>query len=229
LNICLKPINIFTKLVIIILVLLLINILGIVTKFYFGHDTVYGLIRLFDFDTENNIPTFFSSLVLIYSSLLLFIITTLHRKNGSQYLPWLGLALIFLFLSIDEIASIHERLKLPVREMLNPSGLLYFAWVIPYGIATAIIVAIYFRFVMNLPKRILVLFVISGLTFVSGAIGLELLGGRHYELHGPDNIVYLCMYTCEEFLEMSGSAIFVYSLLLYMSYQFKPLTISISK
>lgn len=214
---------------IIILILLSINILGIVTKFYFDHDTVYGLIRLFDFDTERNIPTFFSSLVLICSSLLLFIITTLHRKNGSRYLPWLGLALIFLFLSIDEIASIHERLKLPVREMLNPSGLLYFAWVIPYGIATAIIAAIYFRFLINLPGRILVLFVISGLTFVSGAIGLELLGGRHYELHGPDNITYLIMYTCEEFLEMSGSAIFLYSLLLYMNHQFKPLTISISE
>jgi len=206
-----------------------LQILGIGTNFYFDYDVNFWLIPLFDFDTEGNIPTLYSSFALIFCSLLLALIASTHKKQNSSYYQWIGLSIIFLFISIDEIAEIHERLIVPVRESLNTSGLLYFAWVIPYGVFLGVFVIAYFRFLMSLSKRIKNLFVASGITFVIGAIGFELLGGRHSDLNGEDNLTYSLIYTCEEFLEMLGIVIFIYALLIYLAKQFKPLTLSLNE
>lgn len=209
--------------------LLLANILGIISKIYFDHGRLYGLIPLFSFDAEKNIPTLYSSFAIIIASLLLFIIAFTLRKQGSSYFSWLGLAIIFLFLSVDEIASIHENFIGPVREMFNTSGLFYFAWVIPYGIAVVVFVISYFKFLINLPKKIMILFVVSGFIFVSGAIGFELLSGRQAELYGKDNLAYSIFYTCEELLEMLGIATFIYTLLSYITSQFSFMRLTIKQ
>ena len=221
--------DIFVKLVCFISFLLLANIIGIVFKFYFDHDYIYGLTPLFDFNTEANIPTLYSSFAIIVASVLLLLIALEHKRQGSSYLPWIGLSIIFLFLSIDEIASIHERFTGPTRESLNTSGLLYYAWVIPYGIAVGVFVISYLKFLISLPKKIMFLFVFSGSVFVSGAIGFELLGGRHVELYGNNNFVTSVFYTCEEFLEMLGIAIFIYTLLSYITSQFTSLTVIVKE
>jgi len=222
------PEGVFKSLLCLVSVLLFMNILGLISSFYLGHGRLHGLIALFNFDSEKNIPTLYSSLALLFSSALLSIIAFIHKRNGSAYYYWLGLAIIFLFLSIDETSSIHERLIIPVRESLHTSGALFFAWVIPYGIALIIFIATYLKFLIGLPKKIMVLFIISGATFVSGAIGFELLGGWQADLSGTDNnLVYSIFYTCEESLEMLGIVIFIYTLLTYMVSQFKPLTLTV--
>ena len=93
------PKSIFTKLLYIILVLLFANVVGILAKYYFGHGRIYGLVPLFDFDTEKNIPTLYSSFLLITISILLSFIASKYKKLNSPYISWLGLAIIFLFLS----------------------------------------------------------------------------------------------------------------------------------
>jgi len=205
----------------VILFLLLVNITGIVSKFYFNHGRLFGLVRLFDFNTEANIPTFYSSLALLSCSILLAFISLSHKKHGSFYKLWGGLSIIFLFLSIDEIATIHEFVvNDPIQQLLNTSGLLYFAWIIPYGIALLLILGIYLKFLINLPGKFLHLFVISGSIFVSGAIGIESVCGWYCELlggvHELNTLPYAVLYTCEEFLEMLGIVFFIYTLLLYI-------------
>ena len=226
-NIQISPHKTFVKLLFFIFALLFFNVLGIISKFYFNHGYVYGLVSLFDFDAEKNIPTLYSTFALLFSSILLSIISLAHKRNGSAYILWLILAIIFLFLSIDEFTSIHEQLISPFRKSLNTSGLLYFAWVIPYGIALIVFVLSYLKFLVNLPKNIMILFLVSGVTFVTGAIGFELLGGRQVDLYGRNNLVYSLLYTCEEFLEMLGIVIFIYALLMYIVIQFKSLAITI--
>jgi len=208
--------------------LLLANILGIISKYYFDHDFIYGLIPLFDFNTEKNIPTLYSSIALLVASVLLYSIALAHKKMKSSCLMWLGLSLIFLFLSIDEISSIHERFVKPTREAFKTSWLFFYAWVIPYGIALVVFIIAYSKFLFNLPKNTMILFLVSGAIFVSGAIGFELLGGRQDELYGNTNILYSFYYTCEESLEMVGIAIFIYTLLSYMVNQFDSIKITIS-
>ncbi len=73
-------------------------------KLYMGFDSVRGLIPLFDFRTEMNIPTLYSSFALIICSILLWFISIKHYKAGSSHIPWFGLAILFVFLSVDETA-----------------------------------------------------------------------------------------------------------------------------
>ncbi len=68
--------------------------------------------RIFDLNTERNIPTLFSSVTLLGSSMLLGYIAYLTRLTKGPYsLLWVVLSLGFLFLSIDETAYIHENLS----------------------------------------------------------------------------------------------------------------------
>lgn len=224
-NMAIVPRTIFTRFLLFTFFLLIANLIVIFSQAYFVFDDVHGLTRLFNFSAEKNIPTLFSSLALALSAALLSIIATTHKRLKAPYLPWFGLTIVFLFLAIDETASIHEKLTLPVRESLNTSGLLYFAWVIPYGMALAVFWVLYSRFLINLPRRTMILFVLSGLTYVLGAIGLEMIGGLRADLHGSDDLVYLLIVTCEEFLEMLGIVIFIYALLSYMAEHLKELRI----
>ncbi len=197
--------------------LLIANILGVISTHYFGHDHIFGLVGLFNFDSEYNIPTSYSSVALLFSSFLLSHIAFKCKILGMPYILWFVLSSIFLFLSIDEVLSIHERLAVPVRDTLGTSGLLYFAWVIPYGVALLAFVMLYTKFLFNLPRKTMVLFLISGTLFVSGAIGFELLGGLEADLNGNDTLFYSIITTCEELLEMLGIALFIYTLLTYLN------------
>jgi len=188
------------------------NVVGIILTFLFNHDYVFGLVPLFNFDTELNIPTFYSALALLFSSFLLFTIGYKNKQASLPYLAWLALAFIFVFLAIDETFIIHENLIVPVRESLGTSGLFFYAWVIPYGIGLLFFLLIFSKFLISLPKKSLIYFVASGTIFVTGAIGFELIGGQHAEIHGRENVAYAMITTTEELLEMVGIAFFIYSL-----------------
>jgi hypothetical protein len=198
-------------------------------KFYFWYSDVYGLTNFFRFDAEMNIPTLFSSLALALSASLLLVISVAHKKLGSSHLLWAGLAVIFMFLTIDETSSFHERLSEPIRQSLNTSGLLYFAWVIPYGIALTVFCLLYFRFLLNLPRKTMTLFVASSAIYVSGALGLEMISALHAEIYGIENLAYQLITTVEESLEMTGIVIFIYALLAYITDELTGLTMMVEK
>ena len=222
-----EPREVFLKLLYFIIALLILNVIGIIYKFNFDPDLIYGIIRLFDFNQEKNIPTFYSSLTFLVAGTLLLIIALKHKRNGSFYLSWLVLAIIFFFLSIDDFAMIHERIGMLLRKLINTSGVFYYPWVIPYGIFSILILIAYIKFLKNLPRNIMTLFLISGGIFVLSALGIEMLTAMLHELYGKDSLLYPFLYTCEEFLEMLGIIIFIYALLLYIKLQFNSLTITI--
>lgn len=228
-NIEISPKKVFVFFLRIILVLLFANVAVVVLKYYFNHEYVYGLSSLFDLNEEKNIPTVYSSIALFFVSVLLLTIASIQKKFKLPYFLWFGLAVVFLFLSVDEFVLIHEKFAEPSKDFFSATGALYFAWVIPYGAAVLVFIAVYFKFLMALPKRIKNLFLISGAVFVIGAIGFEMISSYVFELYGNQNITYAIVYTCEEFLEMLGIAIFIYTLFLYMAVQFESFTISFSK
>ena len=212
----LLPHKVLKAFLVIIAFLLLANVLGIVFESYLGYDIVGNLDKAFNFDAERNVPTLYAAATLVFSSILLLFIASEHRRLGQSNILWFMLSAIFLFLAIDEMLSIHERLLRPTRDLLGTSGLLYYAWVIPYSIASLIIGVIYFRFLCALPPKIKRLFLASGFIFVLGAIGFEMLCGWQAELFGKKAHLYIIFYTCEELLEMIGVAVFLYSLTLYI-------------
>lgn len=203
--------------------LLFAHIIGLVFKFYFDRETLLGFAYLFDFKKEQNIPTLYSSFALIVSSILLLFIALLHKKLGSSYILWLFLAIIFLFLGIDESSRIHERISGLTKNSFDTSGYFYFAWVVPYLLATIVLAIMYAKFLFKLPREIAILFIISGFIFVFGSIGFEMIEGAQMDKYGREienTLGYALLVTIEEFMEMIGIVIFIYALMLYIVREF---------
>lgn len=192
--------------------------------FYMTGNKLYGLVLLFDVDTEYNIPTFFSMLLLLFAALLLSVITILERKRtASHVLHWAILSFGFLFMAIDEVVAIHERLVNPLRRMLGPGnpGVFNFAWVIP-GISLVLILALFFlKFWLRLPAKTRLTFLVASATYIGGCIGFELIGGHFAKLHGIHNFAYSVLTTVEESLEMAGVIFFIWGLLVYLADNYK--------
>jgi hypothetical protein len=90
-----------------------------------------------------------------------------------------------------------------------------------------IFVIAYTNFFINLPRKIGLLFILSGVLFVGGALGMELIGGWYAFTCGTDNLMYRTVAMLEEMLEMIGIAVFIYSLLTYIRTYIKEVVISV--
>jgi hypothetical protein len=216
-----KPINIQPMKIVFILgfivvLLVLASTAGQLIKFLTKYHELSG-INFFDLDGERNMPTYFSSLVLFISSLLLGMVAVYKHKEADRYkLHWAILSIIFLCLSVDEAICIHENFN-PLRTMLGVGGFLYYAWVIP-GIVFVVVFAVsYLKFLFHLPVKSRVLFSAAAIIYVGGTLGGELIGGRHADLYGIQNLTYSFITTVEETLEMIGMVLFIYALLEYIS------------
>ena len=177
-------------------------------------------------DNERSIPTWYSAFGLLTCAILLSFVAYLAKQKNERFLRhWQLLSLIFIYLSLDEALSFHERLIRPVRGFLGTEGFLYFAWVIPAAVLLSVFLVGYLSFLAALPKRVRQLFLIAGSVFVGGALGMEMVGGKILSLQLPEAIYVLCV-TCEEFLEMLGVIIFLYALLTYLRLKLSNINIS---
>ncbi len=191
--------------------------------------TAKNIIRWFDFNLESNVPTWFSVIILAFTALLFFIIYTQKKNNntkGAHY--WLTLCFIFIFISVDESVQVHEEVAKIVRPSVtnNVSGLLYWAWVIPYGIFAIAAVLYFMRFVLSLPAQTRNLFFLAGGMYIFGALILELAEGHFYVKYGLDHIYNRILYFIEELCEMGGVTVLIYALLSYMAVSNTSVTVS---
>jgi hypothetical protein len=203
----------------VVLVLVSLNLLGQFYRYFFDSNSFRRIILLFFVDKEGNIPSFYSALALLFCSLLLAIIA-ISKKIEKDYsvIYWRGLSLIFLYLSIDEAASIHELSMYPFRNALGAKGFLYFTWIIPFGVLVLIFIGLYSKFVFSLPKKIKILFVTAASIFLFGSLGMEAIGGFQADEVGMGNFLYSMIVTLEESLEMIGILVFIYALMQYIKH-----------
>lgn len=234
-KILLVPQRVLKILFICIGALMIANGIGIISKTVFGHNYCFGLVPLFDFDAEMNFPTFYSSFTLVFTSASLMVIAYCHKKTGGKFKAWSGLALIFLFLAIDEFGSFHERLEKPFYRLMRTYGFLemakifFYAWVIPVGAMVFALGVVYLPFLFKLPRKTMRMFIISGCIYVGGAMGMEILGGIQERLHGMENLTYLLLVMVEETVEMTGIALFIYTLLNYIKDHFYGTSIAVAE
>ncbi|RNI28642.1 hypothetical protein [Rufibacter latericius] len=185
----------------------------------------YYVTGMFAFDGERNLPAYFSTINLFISAFLLYSISQ-HVKASqktSQYKKWLFMSGMFAWLGLDELFSIHELLVKPSRNFLKESlqqdnlGLLNFAWFVPYVLLFAFVGLYLVRFLLALPRKTLFRFVMSGIIFISGAVGMEMVGGDFIANKGDglDPVYKLCT-SLEEVLEMLGIIFFIRAILQHM-------------
>lgn len=222
LSMSLQPRKVAFALCSIVTLLAAADIAVLSADYYTGYSSVviHKLVKLFDLGLEVNVPAYFS-VTLLFSAALLVGLITLITKNqkGPHVIEWAILTFGFLFMGFDEMASAHERLIEPTRGLLgieNP-GLLYFAWVVPAIILVAAIGAGFVKFLIDLPSRTRMAFMIAGSMFLGGAIGLELLEGACT----VGGLAYNTLVVFEECLEMTGVIVFIWALLDHITTNFQ--------
>jgi len=212
--------------ILIVFCLVIVSSLGQIYSYVLAAGTQGKLVSLFNLDAEASIPTIYSSFSLLLCSMLLAIIAKSKHDDGNRYRHhWKILSFIFLYLAIDEGAKIHEISIDITRRLLNTSGFLHFAWVIPAIILFSIFALVYLRFTLSLPNSTRFLFIFAAAIFVGGAVGIEMIGGQFVTLEGKSNLLYAMITTVEEAFEMIGVTIFIYALSKYIQDYIKPIKI----
>lgn len=219
-----NPSRILKMLAMVVILLTIASLSGQIYKHYFG--THRYLVSFFDLDMEWNLPTWFSSMSLFFSSLLLALIALAKKQRNDRFFAhWACLSMAFLFLSIDEAIQLHEQTIEPLRTMLNADGMFYFTWVILAGMVLLVFGLAYIRFLADLPRFFRNLIILSGALYVGGALGMEVVGGHFASTSGQENMIYVLVTTIEEVLEMTGVMVLIYTLLSYIQFEFNGLQI----
>ena len=205
-----------------------VNIAIQTAKFVYSHPFIYGLAPFFDLDKEANMPTYFSSILLLFSAFLLGIIAALIKKENKPYAyHWALLSIVFVYLSIDEAVCIHELWIQPMQTIFAAKGVFHFAWIIPGSAAILVLAALFCKFLFHLLPKSRLLFMIAAMFYLGGALGCEMIGGWFVSQFSMETFAYNMIATIEETFEMIGIVIFIYALLEYMQDHLKEIRLQI--
>lgn len=220
----LVPLDVTKPLNLIGIGIIAIHLLFLVLIFGFGGRNFYGMDYHFHLDNEINIPSFYSSVILLYSSILL-LKNYYATKSHSPDLYWKVLSAVFLYLATDEFLSFHERLIMPIRSYFNLEGYFYYSWILVGAIFVSIVFFTALPFLRRIPKNIAFRFCIAGFIYVTGAIGVEMIGSNEAfnsgYVYGWQNtfergLTYAIIVTVEETLEICGILYFNYALVQHL-------------
>ncbi len=217
-NLSISKKSIVKSLSIIVVVLILLSISGQLYKYLINDGKNRYIFDFLNLDKEYNIPTLYVMLSLYFCGILLMIISFgVRLKKEKFFLHWGFLSLTFLYLGTDEILVLHEQIISPLRSVLKTTGFLYMTWVIPALILLLLFVIAYIKFLKALPVKTRNWFIVSGIVFVLGAVGLEVIGSNYLYNYGQDSLSYSFITTVEETFELIGILMFINAILDYLS------------
>lgn len=183
-----------------------------------GNTFIWPIARQFNFVEEGNLANFYQGLQLVLASVLLFVIWRGKVQRRETFRGhWLALAIIFLFLGTDEVAQIHETTIANTIATLRHHESDKTGWFWVYVPVLAIFGAAYIPFLRHLSGKIAVLFMVSGTIYVSGAVLMEKFVNWFAGKYGDDTIGYILIDNLSEFMESTGIALFVYTLVAYLA------------
>lgn len=178
-----------------------------------------GFRRLFGMGGEMNVPAAFSTLLLLLNSGLLAVLAGRAEARMRPY--WVVLGAGFFVMAADEWFAFHERLVEPAASLLVAFGLEYghlgplaFAWVAPAFVLVLVLAFAFYPFLGKLSRSSRKRFLLAGLVYLGGALGMEMAGGWYFESQGGvQDRLYVVMAQIEEFAEMSGLIFFAGALM----------------
>lgn len=192
----------------VVLGLVLLHLLGVLLRRDGAEFPVSELLlRLVDLNGERTLPAWFSTILLLLVAQASWLLAGTSAATGRG--RWVGyeraLAAIFVFLSIDELTSIHETTTTPLRTALGLGGILTYAWVVLYVPLVVVVGLVYLRWIRSLPVVAARLVYASGLLYVGGAAGVELVGAGLAAAGEKDSWAYTAAVVFEETGEMLGA------------------------
>jgi hypothetical protein len=190
-----------------------------------GQGGTVRLIRFLDLDQEGNLPSWYSATLWTLAALLAFGASGQRQKTRRTRHRWAALGVLYLFLSMDEMAAFHEMLGIALRRVGMFVGLFHYAWIafhyawIAYGLVFTVLAAAYFApFVLRLPRYVVGCIAVAAAVYLFGAVGLEWLAGkvRDGALSYPFGLTEFHEIIVEEFLEMAGVIVLIHGLLIFL-------------
>jgi hypothetical protein len=160
----------------------------------------YWQVAIFDLDEEESFGTWFSTAILLSASVLsLLVAASLRSAADSMHRWWTMLGLGFGLLSIDEVVGLHELFNTLYEDV---------PWTTA-GFSVFVLAGFCFLpFLWHYRWRSSGLFLVAGVIYASGAIGVERYSGTDINSLGYNMLTGL-----EEGLEMLGVIIVIYALL----------------
>lgn len=210
-----------------ILVVLLGHVVGQYVEQFRGDPVLWGLVPRLNMNGEMSLAAWYSTLLLIASATLFTIAASIarHTASGPSAGSWIGLAAIFVYLSLDEAIAIHELMISPLRRRFEiTEGWLYFVWVVPAAVLVTIFAIAYVPFLLRLPAATRRGFILAGMIFVGGALGVEAISGWYGSTRG-DDYIYELIGAWEEVFEMGGVVVLLMTLISYVGDQIGAISI----
>jgi hypothetical protein len=152
---------------------------------------------------ERNPSTWLAAAVLASAAVLAWLVGRGRRDART----WSFVAALFAAMSLDEVATFHERMAALPLPGIGSRG-----WA-GAGLLLVVVVGVRLvRWVLGLDIDLRVAMIAGGALFVAGAVGLEVLAGNHQSVHGEDTWFWV-LSTVEENLELLGVVVVVRALL----------------
>lgn len=193
-----------------------LSLLGQISKFFLGHARLFGFVYFFNFGSEANLPTIFNVFLLLFTSIIIFLIFLNIKTNIIIRKYWLGLFFLFLYLGADEGWVIHERLTTSLRDLIN----FKYAFFITAPFLILPVVLIFIRFLFLIPKNLIKWIIIAATIYLLGAAGFEIISMLYKKAYGGGFILEIIS-TFEESIELLGIIIFIKFLLKYIKSELK--------
>lgn len=166
-------------------------------------------IRMASVDSETSLGTWLNTLLLVLASAFACVCWLVSRQLGRRgALGWLGVSVVVLLASIDEIVQLHESLNY-IGERLVPDSGLEWPWVILGGIVVLGLAVVFAPFILRLAPAVRWWLVAGAACYVCGAIGMELVSAPFYPGEHQFTPVYAVLNAAEEALEMTGVVLVV--------------------
>lgn len=187
--------------------------------FYQQNGLAYELSNRLDLDDESSIPTGYSLVLFLLISATAVLAAFLETGKAHKRL-WKLFATSGILFSIDEASGIHEFLLQTLHVLFYkdaaPTGSNN-AWLLVVPIILVVGVWLIWKMVKLLPLRTVALFAVAGITFLTGAIGIDLLISiNERETFLNQGI----MVAIEETLELLGASTALYALANYLEIKF---------
>jgi hypothetical protein len=190
-----------------------------------------GIIRdFFDMNREYSLPTWFSSVLLLTVATSMAVLgARLAAQRHADAGGWRLLSFLALLASIDEVAARHETLSAPLRERFGFDGFLYYAWVLPAAAFVLVLAVAFAGFVFRQPPRLRSMLLASAALFVTGALGMEVLGSSLRSAGAEGTLVFELVRTLEETLELAGVLVLLHAVLGVLARQGRPLVVKLTQ
>lgn len=194
--------------------LLLLDVLVVLAHFFLKNK--YGF---FNLDGEGNLNSAYSGFKLLMVAVLMgaqFLIYFRVKEKRGKQIVWFLAALSFVYLGIDEMMAIHERVGFVFNNLTGLTGFngASFNWMIYYSPLIIIALIVYTRLLFTLwqEDRAVFLFILIGAILFAAALAAEVIGGKIVYPRGVltrDFRLYFIFIIVEEALELLGATFFL--------------------